>query len=63
MKKTQTERAYILIERHNKRWLCDKLGITPHTLYRRLAEHTWKQSEIFVIDDLFVKQLAEEHNG
>ena len=35
----------ILIGRHSKTWLCEKLGISRPTLDKRLSYGNWKNSE------------------
>jgi len=48
-----TKKALRLIAIMSKKWLCIKVGITPHTLYVRLVDHNWKRSEALVIGSIF----------
>ena len=40
------QRVLILIGRHSKTWLSEKLGITRPTLDIRLDKGNWKKSEM-----------------
>lgn len=50
------EKALILIGLHSKKWLCEKLGINPITLDRRLSKNDWKISEEIALDQIFDSQ-------
>jgi hypothetical protein len=50
-----TEKANYLISIMSKKWLCQKVGFTVHTLYTRLIEHNWKQSERMTINHYYDK--------
>lgn len=50
------EKALILIGLHSKKWLCEKLGINPITLDRRLNKNDWKVSEEMALDQIFDSQ-------
>jgi hypothetical protein len=54
-----TYNANSLIQVRSKKWLCAKIGITQHTINRRLYEHDWKASEAFVIDTLYDKIILK----
>lgn len=53
------EKALILIGLHSKKWLCEKMGINPITLERRLNKNDWKVSEEFALENIFDSQ---KHN-
>jgi hypothetical protein len=47
---TLSYKAKFLMEKRGRMWFLDCLGISNHTLNRRLVENDWKKSEDFVID-------------
>ena len=55
-----TYKANFLILEKSKKWLCDELGITQHTLNRRLVEQDWKKTEMFFIDHMHTHIKAEK---
>jgi hypothetical protein len=50
-----TKKAERLITLRSQKWLCETIGITPHTMYKRLVLDNWKAAEITVIDLEFKK--------
>ncbi len=49
---TTQEKAYILIGKHGKYWLAEKIGISYNTLINRLEINNWKPGEIMLINNL-----------
>jgi len=51
-KETATQKAKLLLQSMTYEELAEKLGISRPTLYKRLADSSWKLGEISLLDKL-----------
>jgi hypothetical protein len=49
-------KIYYLIGKHSKQWFAEKMQISMVTLYRRLADHKWKDADKLMIDKLYEEE-------
>jgi len=61
--RSTTYKAQWIIDLMSLKKLCDHIGVTHNTVYRRLVEHNWKQSEIQSIEMLYEKYRKDLRHG
>ncbi len=59
---TTAEKAYNLIGRHNKTWLCNQIDMDYKTLMVRLKSNQWKPGEIMLINQLHHEKISNSIN-